>query len=634
MFVAAANKIGPLIPEAILGPVSEATGIPAHFLYGAGESQVVAPDGTVLAMASKEKEEVVWADIDVSEADERVFADGTALADARRPELYGAIAVDPSTQAEQGVSGKDSFQAGVFEPVETGGPALEQACALLSSHSAETLAWLALPELFCCPDGSASSLEEAMKRGELAIAQLSAACSDGQYVSTSVVRGTDDGPALQAVLVGSDGVILAQGLVHASARHTWSALSSEIKVIDLPLGRVALVPGPDSRLPEMFRLLALEGVEVAAVPLDPAERWELQTGLVERAAENRINLLVAARSSAHGNGFIASLQGDFTVLTPWVERKFDGLLSQPELNHASEPGTPLIATVHPRHIRPTRSFPWARTFFVGAPGTWPGPLPGFNNWTIFMTDEQPSLPQTLSEQTLSRIIDRFGLEESTADDGGPALRLVSQLPMVQGEIGDMRIYHGGPLHQLVTVRIVVPAMQLDSHMLFAFMPSHSGIPHYTVDSVAAGGHFAFHLDLIPRLDLGSHLSYMDEVFTPLTESYEKGTALEGLSAAQLGRRQWAIMSPWMLAYRADEKAFSNITDTVNEYLAHWFTLVEQGVSDEAMEGVNGEAVAARDGRNKAIIFNPDVDKVWNQIGPLIGEEASLTIRETLASVSQ
>ena len=83
VFVVAANKIGPLIPEAILEPVSAATGIPIRFLSGAGDSQIVAPDGTVLALASPDKAEVIWADIDVSEARSKQRPDGTQVFAAR-----------------------------------------------------------------------------------------------------------------------------------------------------------------------------------------------------------------------------------------------------------------------------------------------------------------------------------------------------------------------------------------------------------------------------------------------------------------------------------------------------------------------------------------------------------------------
>jgi hypothetical protein len=90
----------------------------------------------------------------------------------------------------------------------------------------------------------------------------------------------------------------------------------------------------------------------------------------------------------------------------------------------------------------------------------------------------------------------------------------------------------------------------------------------------------------------------------------------------------------MLAYRANESAFKAIDETVQSYLDHWFGIVDSGVSGAAIGEVTAEELAARDGRNKAIIFSPEVDKVWNQITPLVGEEASLQIRQTLAQVSK
>jgi len=57
VFVVAANKVGPLVPEDMIEGISAATGIPLEFLCGAGESQVVAPDGTVLAKASPDRAE-------------------------------------------------------------------------------------------------------------------------------------------------------------------------------------------------------------------------------------------------------------------------------------------------------------------------------------------------------------------------------------------------------------------------------------------------------------------------------------------------------------------------------------------------------------------------------------------------
>ena len=243
-----------------------------------------------------------------------------------------------------------------------------------------------------------------------------------------------------------------------------------------------------------------------------------------------------------------------------------------------------------------------------------------------------SLPKALHEKVLNAIVDRFNLIEDLADDGGPFLPLVSHIPMHDGSVGYMRRFTGSPLFQVVTSSIVVPALQLDSHMVFAFTPSDSAIPHFTVDSVCAGEHHAFHLDLIPRLDLGSQLAYMNEVFLPLTESWERGSAIEGLSRAHLSPRQLGIMSPWMLANRATESAFVEIGQVVDDYLAHWFTLVDKGISSEALNGISANELIERDRRNKFAIFNADVDPVWQRIAPLVGQAAADKQIETLRAV--
>ncbi len=249
--------------------------------------------------------------------------------------------------------------------------------------------------------------------------------------------------------------------------------------------------------------------------------------------------------------------------------------------------------------------------------------------------EQDSLPKALHDLALNRIVERYGLEEVKGEAGGAFLPLTCQAPFAQdAPIGHMRVFKGGPLFQVVTSSIVVPQIQLDSHMVFAFMPSNSAVPHYTVDSVCAGDHHAFHLDMIPRLDMGANLTYMDEVYDPLTEAHAAGNAIEGLSRAHLSPRQWAIMSPWMLANRATKEAFVEIEKTVVAYLEHWFELVDKGISAEATTNVSEADLVARDTRNKQIIFNPAVDPVWEKIGPLVGEEACRIQLETLKAVSQ
>lgn len=231
-----------------------------------------------------------------------------------------------------------------------------------------------------------------------------------------------------------------------------------------------------------------------------------------------------------------------------------------------------------------------------------------------------SLPQQLSLGTLEKIKTRFGLREI----GSPCLSLSS--PMSPTPVGSLRLFSGEAVHKMVYIGLVVPPIGLDSHMLFAFTKPESHIPHFTLDSVMAGPHFAFHLDLIPRADLGANLKYMNAVFDSLTPIFEEAKKIEGLTPAQLGPKQYALMSPWMLAYRANESAFEQIQTPVNGYLEHWFHLVENGIPADAVP--TGD-FALRDQLNRAAIFDPEVDKVWAQVSRLVGEETSERMRAIL-----
>jgi hypothetical protein len=237
-----------------------------------------------------------------------------------------------------------------------------------------------------------------------------------------------------------------------------------------------------------------------------------------------------------------------------------------------------------------------------------------------------SLAKTLSHSTLEKIQARFNLVEV----GSPYLTLIS--PAMPQSVGACRLFKGTAVHKMVYIGLGFPPAGLDSHMIFAFTAPDSLVPHFTLDSVLAGPHFAFHLDLIPRVDMGANLEYMNALFQPLTPYFDEAKKIEGLIPAHLGPRQYALMSPWMLAYRANEAAFAQIDDAVNKYLDHWFSLVDNGVTAPVAAGVSsfaGPSPAERDRRNRAAIFSPEVDPVWAQVERLVGAETGAKLREIL-----
>lgn len=232
----------------------------------------------------------------------------------------------------------------------------------------------------------------------------------------------------------------------------------------------------------------------------------------------------------------------------------------------------------------------------------------------------------LALRTLDRVVAATGATERVDQGGGAYLTL--QSPMSPEPVGSMRIFAGGSAAKIVYVGMTVPPIGLDSHMIFAFTAAESAVPHFTLDSVQAGDMNAFHLDLVPRCDYGANIGYIDAAFAPLDEAYEQACQIEGLSPAHLSRRQWAVMSPWMLANRATEQAMVEIETTVNAYLDHWLRLLDDGIPEHACP-CTGAELAARDTKHRAALFSPKLDPVWNQVDQLLGEPTSHTIQEML-----
>lgn len=247
------------------------------------------------------------------------------------------------------------------------------------------------------------------------------------------------------------------------------------------------------------------------------------------------------------------------------------------------------------------------------------------------TEKTPAF--RLFDSALSHLTTALNLQETQGRDGGPWLPLSSHAPFHQGGCGQARLFQGDGIFKVLTCSITAPAIGLDSHMVFAFTRSQSGVPHFTVDSVQTGDHMAFHLDLIPRVDLATHLAYMDWAFGDLTETFSAAASIEGLTPAHITPRQRAVMSPWMVVNRATPEAFAQVEPLVQTYLSHWLSLLATDVPNGILDDQTAASLAARDKVNKAIIFDPDVDKVWNQIRGLIGSDAVEAIREQLMATS-
>ena len=250
-----------------------------------------------------------------------------------------------------------------------------------------------------------------------------------------------------------------------------------------------------------------------------------------------------------------------------------------------------------------------------------------------------SLSADLCLGVVDSIVERLGLVE-IGGEAPNAFRILRSPMTPDTPVGVQRIWRREGVADLVYIGLTVAMIGLDSHMLFAFTPPTSPVPHFTLDSVAGaagppggGGEstYAFHLDLIPKVDLGAHLGYLRHCFEPLTPLRAAAQEIEGLSPAHLSPTQYAVMSAWMLVHRATAEAFVGITDSVKAYRDHWFSLIEAGVPDSALDDITPEQLSERDLCNRAIVFDPTVDPVWARVAQLVGDETSTAMRSVLAA---
>lgn len=345
VFVVAANKVGPLVPPDLLEAIAQRIHIRPEQLHGAGESQIVAPNGETLAKAPRTGEAVIYADINPNLADDKRRPDGTDIFAARRPALYRPIAQKPAERLY--CPGASSVSVAVYQPHTSGMDAVEEVASLIAEQSNWRL--LVLPELFHLEDSFVNEPARAALASQQMLQTLQLSLQPGSYIVVSTVQQINDGYAHMGVLLGAEGICFTQNQLHRSKRHDiWqSVLGDALYTYDLPFGRVALVIGDDSIYPEVFRLAAIQNAEMVLVPGSLGEAWEAQIGLLERAAENRLGIAFASRARPYGGSMIITIDEDFTLWTEWKNRPFDGNINYPIVHRLQGIAGLLVAELHP-----------------------------------------------------------------------------------------------------------------------------------------------------------------------------------------------------------------------------------------------------------------------------------------------
>lgn len=346
VWVISANRIGPLMPPDMAAALAPSINAAPHKLNGAGESQIIAPDGSALAKAHASDEAVILAEISPRVAKDKRRPDGTDMFASRRVEVYQT---KTSPGAAAGGAEVRALSAAVYQPRNEGPDAIED-CAYAALRAARGgTKLIVLPELFHVPYGQVLDTARAAHQSAQAVEMLTDVLRDTDtLVATSIVEGDRDTGQHVGVLIGKTGVLLRQPQLHVCGRHRWvDVLSAGLETCDTAYGRVCLVLGCDSIYPEMFAKAARLGAQIVVVPAHFLEEWESGLGLPERAAENHLNIIAATRPGEVGVSLIASARADFTLWSGRFHAPFDGNVNMPGITRASkEPGL-TSAVIHP-----------------------------------------------------------------------------------------------------------------------------------------------------------------------------------------------------------------------------------------------------------------------------------------------
>lgn len=295
-WVIAAGKLGPVVVDEMVQPLADQVGIPAHLISSLGENPVLDPMGEAVARFECQQGGVLFADIDVAAADDKRWADGDLMAD-RRPELYGAVTDLPQ---EFPLEVQPMFRGAVMQ-VRSDRPFqvnMQRVTDLVADAAHNGVKLITLPELFPFELASlAANPEQALEQSTAAQAMLVDCCARNDISVACSLVSDDQGLRHTGFLIGDDGEIW--GRYHQThlchSYKSWALAGDELPVWDTPLGHIGMMLGYDMVFPEVATVLARGGAEIIVHPTSWRQAWEPSMVICERASENRVSILSAAR---------------------------------------------------------------------------------------------------------------------------------------------------------------------------------------------------------------------------------------------------------------------------------------------------------------------------------------------------
>jgi predicted amidohydrolase len=301
--------------------------------YYTGNSFIMDPHGNRLAQAGGDQEEIIYAEIAPSTADDKSEGMGNDLFKDRRPELYSVL-VSPfeETPLFQALAEKIhpdtmNVQLGAVQTSYNGSSqsTLDQALKeCREAHHKYNVEVMVLPEMFLFdreevaknPSAAASFSMNALKHF------VDLAKETRTYCLVNLVEMEGPRCFSTAYFVSPTGILGKYRKTHLwGMEKVWAKPGESFEVIRTPFGNLGIMLGYEGRFPEIARCLALMGADAILWPCDWQRELEFKFIAPERALENRLFIVAANRldSPAEGPSLLVMPLG-YPITTLTVER--------------------------------------------------------------------------------------------------------------------------------------------------------------------------------------------------------------------------------------------------------------------------------------------------------------------------
>ena len=329
-----------------------------------GHTLIIAPDGREVAHGSGDKQEIVYAEVDLDAVRKARSAPGGILK-GRRPETYGILTAPYESlpfakiASTPVVPGKLSVLASALQVTNTNADAhaaLAQAVRTGWEAARENARLIVFPELFLCPANvTPEAAAQCAKLTPQALEEFGKAAKQwGAWYVLNLVE--QDGGRLYhtAFVLGPDGTVVDRyRKVHLTENEArWATAGTEYCVVELPFGNVGIMLGHEVRFCEVARILTCMGADVIAAPSAWQHPRESRLFLRERALENKIFAVAANRLDAPFAGESKIVLPNGSVASQAAQGQSDYIFQYLNLVWARDkqirPGTDLIKNRRPQ----------------------------------------------------------------------------------------------------------------------------------------------------------------------------------------------------------------------------------------------------------------------------------------------